>query len=119
MQMDADGQHKPEYIEAMLKELEAGSDIVIGNPLFDREKAQDAADAGQLSSAGPSGLTTAAPFGDPTSGMRMFNRTMVEEFAQNLSGPEPDTISYPNQNGATVKGKCRWKWANAWRARAT
>ena len=31
MKMDADGQHKPEYIEAMLKELEAGSDIVIGS----------------------------------------------------------------------------------------
>ena len=41
---------------------------------------------------------------DPTSGMRMFNRAMVEEFAQNLNyGPEPDTISYLIKNGAKVK----------------
>ena len=31
MQMDADGQHKPKYIDAMLKELNAGNDIVIGS----------------------------------------------------------------------------------------
>lgn len=31
MQLDADGQHRPEYIAAMLKELESGADIVIGS----------------------------------------------------------------------------------------
>ena len=31
MQMDADGQHKPEYIAPMLAALEEGSDIVIGS----------------------------------------------------------------------------------------
>ena len=49
-------------------------------------------------------LTTGRAICDPTSGMRMFNRAMVEEFAQNLNyGPEPDTISYLIKNGATVK----------------
>lgn len=31
MQMDADGQHKPEYIAPMLAALEEGNDIVIGS----------------------------------------------------------------------------------------
>ena len=31
MQLDADGQHRPEYIAPMLEELEAGADIVIGS----------------------------------------------------------------------------------------
>lgn len=34
----------------------------------------------------------------------MFNRTMLEEFAQHLNyGPEPDTISYLIKNGAVVR----------------
>ena len=38
-------------------------------------------------------LTTGARVSDPTSGMRMFSRNMIEEFAQNLNyGPEPDTV---------------------------
>ena len=31
MQLDADGQHKPEFIAPMLEALEAGNDIVIGS----------------------------------------------------------------------------------------
>ena len=49
-------------------------------------------------------LTTGRAICDPTSGMRLFNRAMVEEFAQNLNyGPEPDTISYLIKNGAVVR----------------
>ena len=48
-------------------------------------------------------LTTKVRISDPTSGMRMFSRKMIEEFAQNLNyGPEPDTISYLVKNGATI-----------------
>ena len=49
-------------------------------------------------------LTTGRAICDPTSGMRMFNRAMLEEFAQHLNyGPEPDTISYLIKNGAVVR----------------
>ena len=49
-------------------------------------------------------LTTGRAICDPTSGMRMFNRRLMQEFAQNLNyGPEPDTISYLIKNGAKVK----------------
>ena len=64
-------------------------------------------------------MTTGRAICDPTSGMRMFNRAMVEEFAQNLNyGPEPDTISYLIKNGATVR-RSRCRWASAPPGRAT
>ena len=48
-------------------------------------------------------LTTGQTLHDPTSGMRMFNRAMIHEFAGNLNyGPEPDTVSYLMRNGARV-----------------
>ena len=104
MQMDADGQHKPEYIEAMLKELEAGSDIVIGSRFLNVKKPRTLRMAGSYIISWSIRLTTGRAICDPTSGMRMFNRAMVQEFAQNLNyGPEPDTISYLIKNGAKVR----------------
>ena len=48
-------------------------------------------------------LTTGVRVADPTSGMRMFNRKMVGEFALKLNyGPEPDTVSYLLKQGARV-----------------
>lgn len=48
-------------------------------------------------------LTTGKRVADPTSGMRMFSRNMIKEFAHNLNyGPEPDTISYLLKNGAKI-----------------
>ena len=48
-------------------------------------------------------LTTGVTVADPTSGMRMFNREMIREFALNLNyGPEPDTVSYLLKQGAKV-----------------
>ncbi len=49
-------------------------------------------------------ITTGVTIKDPTSGMRMFNRSMIREFAHNLNyGPEPDTIAYLLRNGASVQ----------------
>ena len=104
MQMDADGQHKPEYIAEMLAALEDGNDIVIGSRFLTVKKPKTLRMAGSYIISWSIRLTTGRAICDPTSGMRMFNRAMVEEFAQNLNyGPEPDTISYLIKNGATVK----------------
>lgn len=104
VQLDADGQHKPEYIAPMLAELEAGADIVIGSRFLTVKKPKTLRMAGSYIISWSIRLTTGRAICDPTSGMRMFNRAMVEEFAQNLNyGPEPDTISYLIKNGATVK----------------
>ena len=104
MQLDADGQHRPEYIAAMLEELESGADIVIGSRFLTVKKPKSLRMLGSYIISWSIRLTTGHTNCDPTSGMRMFNRAMVEEFAQNLNyGPEPDTISYLIKNGATVK----------------
>ena len=104
MQMDADGQHKPEYIAEMLAALEEGNDIVIGSRFLTVKKPKTLRMVGSYIISWSIRLTTGRAICDPTSGMRMFNRAMVEEFAQNLNyGPEPDTISYLIKNGASVK----------------
>ena len=48
-------------------------------------------------------LTTGKWIKDPTSGMRMYNRNCMKEYAQEVNyGPEPDTVSYLIKNGANV-----------------
>ena len=104
MQMDADGQHKPEYIAEMLTALEDGNDIVIGSRFLTVKKPKTLRMAGSYIISWSIRLTTGRAICDPTSGMRMFNRAMVQEFAENLNyGPEPDTISYLIKNGAKVR----------------
>ena len=49
-------------------------------------------------------LTTGKRVADPTSGMRMFNRKMIELFANDDSlNPEPESISYLIKKGAKVR----------------
>lgn len=104
MQLDADGQHLPRYIAPMLEELEAGADIVIGSRFITVLKPRTLRMVGSYLISWAIRLTTGQPICDPTSGMRMFNRRLLEEFAQNLNyGPEPDTLSYLIKNGAVVK----------------
>ena len=104
LQFDADGQHKPEYIQPMLDELESGADIVIGSRFLTVKKPKSLPMLGSYLISWAIRLTTGQAICDPTSGMRMFNRRMVEEFALNLNyGPEPDTISYLIKNGAVVR----------------
>ena len=104
MQMDADGQHKPEYIAEMLAALEEGNDIVIGSRFLTVKKPKTLRMVGSYIISWSIRLTTGRAICDPTSGMRMFNRAMVQEFAENLNyGPEPDTISYLIKNGAKVR----------------
>ena len=104
MQMDADGQHKPEYIGPMLAALEEGNDIVIGSRFLTVKKPKTLRMLGSYIISWSIRLTTGRAICDPTSACGCSNRAMVEEFAQNLNyGPEPDTISYLIKNGATVK----------------
>ena len=104
MQLDADGQHKPEYISAMLAELEDGADIVIGSRFLTVKKPKSLRMLGSYIISWSIRLTTGRAICDRTSGMRMFNRAMMEEFAHNLNyGPDPDTISYLFKNGSVVR----------------
>ena len=104
LQFDGDGQHPPQYIDAMLQQLDNGADIVIGSRFITIKKPKTLRMVGSYLISWAIRLTTGRAICDPTSGMRLFNRAMMEEFAQNLNyGPEPDTISYLIKNGAVVK----------------
>ncbi|MCC8061337.1 MAG: glycosyltransferase family 2 protein [Clostridiales bacterium] len=103
LQFDGDGQHLPEYIQPMLDKIETGYDIVIASRFLNEKKPLSLRMLGSNLIEASLRLTTGAVIQDPTSGMRMFNRTMIGEFARGLNyGPEPDTIAYLIRNGARV-----------------
>lgn len=103
IQFDGDGQHRPEYIEKIRRKMEEGYDIVIGSRFVEQPKDGSIRMLGSRLLAMAIRLTTGARITDPTSGMRMFNREMIREFALNLNyGPEPDTISFLVKQGAKV-----------------
>ena len=103
VQLDGDGQHRPEYLEAMLNKMEEGYDIVIGSRFVHAKKPGSMRMLGSNLIEAAIRLTTGTDIKDPTSGLRMFNRRMTEEFSRGLNyGPEPDTISYLLKQGAKV-----------------
>ncbi|MDE5966696.1 MAG: glycosyltransferase family 2 protein [Lachnospiraceae bacterium] len=103
LQFDADGQHKPEYIQKMLDKMEQGYDIVIGSRYVEEKKPKNLRMIGARMLTVAINFTTGKRIADPTSGMRMFNKAMIKEFAVNMNyGPEPDTISYLVKQGASI-----------------
>lgn len=103
VQFDADGQHRPEYLPAMLQALRQGNDIVIGSRFVTEKKPRTMRMFGSALIAFAIYLTTGRWLGDPTSGMRMYNRKMIRLFVKELNiEPEPDTIAYLIGSGARV-----------------
>ena len=103
IQFDADGQHRPEFIEPMLNRIKEGYDIVIGSRFINQKKEKSLRMIGSKMLTVAIKITTGKRVADPTSGMRMFSHKMIKEFAQNLNyGPEPDTVSYLLKNGAEI-----------------
>ena len=103
IQFDGDGQHRPEYIQKMRKKMDEGYDIVIGSRFIDAPKDFSMRMIGSRMIATAIRMTTGTRVSDPTSGMRMFNRQMIQAFALRLNyGPEPDTVSFLIKQGAKV-----------------
>ena len=104
LQFDADGQHLPEYIQPMIDCMEeTNSDIVIGSRFVNVKKPKSLRMFGSYLISWAMRLTTGKKICDPTSGMRLFNRKMIKEFALDANfAPEPDTISFLLKNGATI-----------------
>lgn len=103
IQFDADGQHQPEYIESMLEKIQEGYDIVIGSRFADKKRPINARMIGSRLISLAIFFTTGKKIKDPTSGMRLYDRKCMKEFAQEVNyGPEPDTVSYLIKNGAKI-----------------
>lgn len=105
IQIDGDGQHRPEFIEKLAEELDKdNAQIVIGSRFVTQKKPHSLRMLGSNVISAFIKLSTGFRLNDPTSGMRMFNRDIIKEFAVNINyGPEPDTISYLIKKGVRVK----------------
>ena len=105
IQFDADGQHMPGYIAPMVAAMEeTGADIVIGSRFVTEPKPLSARMVGSRLISGLIRLTCGQRIADPTSGMRLFSRPMVEEFARRFDfGPEPDSVAWLMRHGAQVR----------------
>lgn len=103
IQFDADGQHKPEFIEVMYEEIQKGYDVVIGSRFVSEKKPFSLRMIGNRLISWAIKITTGKRITDPTSGMRLFGKSVLKEFASNINyGPEPDTISFLLKQGGRV-----------------
>ena len=103
IQFDADGQHLPEYIPAMVDKIEEGYDMVIGSRFVEKPKPRSLRMLGSRVISTAIKITTGVHIADPTSGMRLFNKTLIREFAENINyEPEPDTVSFLIKQGVKV-----------------
>jgi len=104
LQYDGDGQHDPAYISDMLVCMKNnGSDIVIGSRFVSEKKPMTARMLGSRIISACVYMTTGQILTDPTSGMRIFNRRIIEKLANMINmGPEPDTVAYLIKCGAKV-----------------
>lgn len=103
VQLDGDGQHDPSFIPVLEAELEKGNNIVIGSRFVTQKKPHTMRMFGSSMISFAIKLTTGKTLTDPTSGMRLYDRDMICEFAKNEDYiPEPDTISFLIKNGVNV-----------------
>lgn len=97
VQVDADGQHDPAYLNQLLKTMEKeNADMVIGSRFIDKEGFQSTF----ARRIGISYFTwlihslTGKTITDPTSGFRMVNRDVIRLFAKEYPRdyPEPESV---------------------------
>ncbi len=107
-QFDGDGQHNAAYLSEMAKKLETeGLDMVIGSRYIEKKGFQSSG----LRRAGIRYFTwlikvlTGKRITDPTSGMRLCNRRMIEWFASDYPRdyPEPESVTAALKSGMKVE----------------
>lgn len=96
VQIDGDGQHDPYYISDMLEEMKnSNADIVIGSRYVSEKKSISSRMIGSQIISAAIFLTTGKVIRDVTSGMRLFNKSMIKKFGYQINyGPEPDTLAF-------------------------
>lgn len=105
VQYDGDGQHRAEYIADLIEMMKReNADIVIGSRYVNEKKPRTLRMLGSNLISLIIKASTGQKITDPTSGMRLFNKNVLREFASDINyGPEPDTISYLIKQGVKVK----------------
>ena len=104
VQFDGDGQHDASYLHTMIETMDQGIDITIGSRYINEKKPWNARMIGSRILSGLISLTTSTKIHDPTSGLRMFDRKMMKDYAYQMNRrPEPDTLVYQIRHGARIK----------------
>lgn len=105
LQFDADGQHLPEYIQPMVDCMtQTNCDVVIASRYFGGRMPLRMRTVGAKMITAAIRLTTGRHLSDPTSGMRLYSRRVIEQFIKDENNaPEPDTLSYLIRLGADIR----------------
>lgn len=103
IQFDADGQHRAEYIAPLVAKLAEGYHVAIGSRFVTVPKPISLRMLGSFLISFAIRFTTGQKLTDPTSGMRVYDKAMIYQYARNVNrAPEPDTLSYLMKQGAKV-----------------
>ena len=97
VQVDGDGQHDPEFLELMAEYLETHQvDMVIGSRFIEKQGFQSSGmrRGGIRFFSGLIRLMTGKTITDPTSGLRMAGRNVIELFSKDYPRdyPEPESV---------------------------
>ena len=105
IQFDADGQHRPEYIQPMVDCMAREKcNVVIASRFYGGKMPFRIRTLGAKMITAAIWLTTGKYLSDPTSGMRLYDRHIIEQFVKDANNsPEPDTLSYLMRLGADIR----------------
>ena len=107
IQLDADGQHDPKYINEMIKEIENGNDLVIGSRFLKKEGFQSTwiRRMGINLYSKIIKIFTKIDIKDTTSGYRAVSKKIIKIFSKEypIDYPEPETDALIAKNGFKVK----------------
>lgn len=102
--VDGDGQHQPSYVHKLIKEIENGSDYVVGSRFINKDKPYSLRMLGSRIICWLIKLKTGQTVTDPTSGMRALGKKTIECFAKGMNFcAEPDALCYVLKRNLKVK----------------
>ena len=107
IQVDGDGQHDPSYIAALVEQVDAGSDLVVGSRFLEKTEGFQSTAMRRLGIAWLSGVIRALThrtITDPTSGFRACGPRAINLFCEDYPTdyPEPDSIVTALSRGLVV-----------------
>ena len=105
IQVDGDGQHDPSYIVALVEQVDAGSDLVVGSRFLEKTEGFQSTAMRRLGIAWLSGvIRTHRTVTDPTSGFRACGPRAINLFCEDYPTdyPEPDSIVTALSRGLVV-----------------
>ena len=108
IQLDGDGQHDPAYLDALVREVASGADLVIGSRFLEKTDGFQSTFMRRVGITWLSAmlkLCTGRRVSDPTSGFRACGCRAIDLFCASYPGdyPEPESIAVAIKSGLSVK----------------